>query len=152
MKTLKRNKVPVSRRTVHIGDDRFAFDPDGKIYKNGYGLTPVGPYLYYYDKGKREKLPKDLLRTLMFMKDVTPEEAVRRARMSDTWSKTTKAGQRKRLKGINVSRQKKVYSITDRKRFKSITDASEFYGVNRSSLADAINKKRPIKGMSFKFI
>jgi hypothetical protein len=142
----------MERKVVQIGDDQFCADPDLKIYKNGYGLTPVGSYLFYYEDGVRKKIYRDLLLVGLFGQGLEPKEAVRRAKLG-TGLKDMKLHQRRaRTRNATRSIKKKVYCSTKRRKFSSITEAAEYFTMSRSSLSESISKNKPINGLRFKLI
>ncbi len=144
--------MELSRKTVHLGDDRFAIDPDMKVFRNGYGLVPKREHLVYIENEEKKKIHRDSLWAFLFLHELEPKEAVRRTKIAMGWRKLSKSEKSNRLQPVINSRKKQVYCVTRRRKFKSMTHAAKEYGFSRPSLFQAMEENRAIKGLKFKFI
>jgi hypothetical protein len=143
--------MAVSRKTVHLGDDRFAIDSDRKVYRNGYGQTYPGSYLSYDQIDKavtvRVRIRFDILFKYLHEHNLEPKEAIRRTRIA-----MSHLGERKRTAQASDGNQKRVYCTTERKVFRSIQAASGHYGLTANRITRAARKKKEVDGLRFKMI
>jgi hypothetical protein len=142
----------MERKVINAGDDQFCVDADGKIYKNGYGLTPVGLFLYYKDGNERKKLLRDKLIALLFQGDLDEKEALRRTRIATGWHGVSKTRKAKRMADANKVNKRAVFCTTERRKFSTMKAAATYYGFSSPSLHQALEEKREIKGLYFKRI
>lgn len=152
LRTTRRSMLP-SRKTIHLGRDRFAVDSDGKVYCNGKGQVYPGSYLNYWDDAPDDRLVRkriafDILFKYLHEDDLEPIEAIRRTRIAISH---TQRGNVRTYEATEGNKQA-IYCVTTRRKYKSIKDAAGKNNFSAGALSQALKENREIKGLKFKRI
>lgn len=148
MKGLKKNQ-PTSRRTVKIGDDEFAIDKDGKVFKNGFGQIFTKSKLPYKEKGEKKTVDYKALYKYLYVDELTSSEAVRRVRLKESWRKKSKKERTEQMEAA-VSKRRIGIIRSDGRRFESMQAAAKSIKRNKALISKAVKYGRRVRGYTFR--